>query len=213
MNKPPRKDAFDIGRTLPNRAPSRHTPIKPDEAAVTQRPVVKEPRRFGFKKALLSLVLLVLVFFIVVGTWDAVALSRASQKMFGNGNLLSLIGGDLGQHNGRTNILVAGYSADDPGHSGANLTDSIMLISLDSTKKSGYILSIPRDLYVDIPSYGYAKINEAYQDGENGGFSQQGYAAGGMGLLESIVTSKFNTPIDYYALVDYAALRDTVNAV
>lgn len=157
--------------------------------------------------------LLVFLFLLGIGIWDAVSLSRASQKMFGNGNLLSLLGGDLAEHSGRTDILLAGYSADDPGHSGADLTDSIMLISLDRSTGKSYILSIPRDLYVDIPGFGYAKINEAYEDGQQESFSESGYAAGGMGLLEKVVTTDFNVPIDYYALIDYAALRDTVNAV
>jgi LCP family protein required for cell wall assembly len=88
-----------------------------------------------------------------------------------------------------------------------------MLISLDKNKKTGYILSIPRDLWVNIPGNGYAKINETYQDGERDNFSENGYAPGGMGLLEKVVGNDFGVNINYYALIDYAALRDTVDAV
>lgn len=122
--------------------------------------------------------------------------------MFGNGNLFSLLGsGNLkGSEAGRVNMLLVGYSVDDPGHAGANLTDSIILLSMSTTNKTGYMLSIPRDLYVNIPGFGYAKINEAYQDG-------------GMGLLEQVVSNDFQVPIDYYALINYASVRDTVNAL
>ena len=37
-----------------------------------------------------------------------------------------------GEDTGHVNILVAGNSADDPGHNGANLTDSIMLLSINT---------------------------------------------------------------------------------
>lgn len=118
-----------------------------------------------------------------------------------------------GENRGRVNILLAGNSADDPGHGGANLTDSIMLISIDTRHHKAFMLSIPRDLWVDVPGSGYQKINQAYVDGQTGGFNERGYPKGGMGQLEQVVSKDFNVPIDYYALIDYSALRDAVNAV
>jgi LCP family protein required for cell wall assembly len=202
------KRSFDIHKNLPppGRRSSHHQ-------ATDLEPVDIKQRKFGLKKTVVSLVLIIFLFCIVIGLWDAVALSRASQKMFGSGNLFSFIGGDLANHDGRTNILLIGYSADDPGHAGATLTDSIMLMSLDNSTKTGYILSIPRDLYVKIPGFGYAKINEAYQDGERSSFSAGGYATGGAGLLEQVIANNFSVPVDYYALINYGAFRDTVNAV
>jgi LCP family protein required for cell wall assembly len=201
------KQAYDIHRNLPpGKGPNHH---KLSDMAFHDEP----KRQFGFKRALASFLLIIFLLVLVIGLWDAVELSRASQKMFGSGNLFSFIGGDLANHDGRTNVLLMGYSVDDPGHAGATLTDSIMLMSLDSSTKTGYILSIPRDFYVKIPGFGYAKINEAYQDGERSGFSEAGYAPGGAGLLEQVVATDFGVPIDYYALINYAAFRDTVNAV
>jgi LCP family protein required for cell wall assembly len=139
---------------------------------------------------------------IFIGAWDARNISQASQKMFGSGNLLTLLGsGQLkGSERGRVNMLLVGYSVDDPGHPGASLTDSIILLSMSTTNKTGYMLSIPRDLYVKIPGFGYAKINEAYNDG-------------GLPLLEQVVAADFQIPIDYYALINYASVRETVNAL
>lgn len=214
MTKTPKgKEAFDIHRTLPNRKSVSPAPPKPLRDDNPPARTTDKRRGSSFKRGLIFSILIILLFTLTIGVWDAVALSRASKKMFGNGNLFSLIGGNLDSNNGRTNILMAGYSADDTGHDGAMLTDSIMLISLDNHTKTGYQLSIPRDLWVNIPGYGHSKINEAYQDGERDGFNQTGYPAGGMGLLESIISDKFGVPINYYALVDYAAFRDTVNAV
>ena len=125
-------------------------------------------------------------------------------KVTGDKNPLDLfslfVGGPLNETNGRINILLAGDSADDPNHQGADLTDSIMLISVNPTKKSAVLLSIPRDLWVDIPSYGYQKINAAYEDG-------------GMSLLSQVVQQDFGITADYTALIDYTAFKDAVNTV
>ncbi len=123
-----------------------------------------------------------------------------------------------GEDQGRVTILLAGNSADDPGHNGASLTDSILLISIDTKNNSGFLLSIPRDLWVnyvsDDCSFGNSgKINAVYECGQETKFSQSGYPSGGMGLLEKQVSQDFGVTINYYALIDYTALKDAVNAV
>jgi LCP family protein required for cell wall assembly len=216
----PRKseDQFDIHRTLPNRkAKARSSSV--DDSSLEDLDDIKgdDKKRLGFnfKRALVSIVIIVFSFFLIIACWDLVELSKASKNMFGSGNLFSLLLGDSLQtdDSGRVNILVAGYSADDPGHQGANLTDSIMLVSLNQKTKTGYMLSIPRDLWVDIPDYGHAKINEAYQDGQSESFTESGYPSGGMGLLEKVVAENFGVKVNYYALIGYSAFRDMVDAV
>ncbi len=116
-----------------------------------------------------------------------------------------------GENNGRVNILLAGDSVDDPNHQGASLTDSIMVLSLNTKTKQAFLLSIPRDLWVYVPGLSsYQKINAANTVLR---FNQSGYPAGGMGELEQIVTTQLGIPIDYYGLIDYTAFRDAVNAV
>ena len=115
-----------------------------------------------------------------------------------------------GEDQGRVNILLAGDSADDPNHGGADLTDSIMVVSIDTVHDTGFMLSIPRDTWVDIPGIGHEKINAA---NEVTNFSQSGYPNGGMGQLEQIMSTDFGIQIDYYALIDYTAFKDAVDAV
>jgi len=50
---------------------------------------------------------------------------------------------------GRSNFLILGTSEDNIGHNGADLTDSMLIISVDQKKKNVYMFSVPRDLYVD----------------------------------------------------------------
>ncbi len=198
--KPP--NTIHTGRNLPHRfnsySPSHRGMAEP-EASKVEPP--KARRRF-WKRLLPVIPLLAIGAVILIGAWDVRNISAAENKMFGTGNLLELINTTplKGADSGRVDILLVGYSVDDPGHPGATLTDSIILLSLSTTSRTGYMLSIPRDLYVKIPGFGYGKINEAYQDG-------------GVSLLEQVVTNDFQQPVDYYALIDYAAVRDTVTAL
>jgi LCP family protein required for cell wall assembly len=137
-----------------------------------------------------------------------------AHKLFG-GNIFSILTTTKlkGENTGRVNILLAGNSADDPGHSGANLTDSIMLISIDTRHNKAFLVSLPRDLWVHIPDDGHHKLNDAYVEGQASGFSQSGYPDGGMGQLEQIVSQDLGININYYALINYNALKQAVDAV
>jgi len=122
-----------------------------------------------------------------------------------------------GEDEGRVNILLAGTSEGDPGHQGADLTDSIMLVSLDTENFTAFTVSIPRDLWVE---YGYAcssgyagKINVAYQCGKDLEFNEAGYPKGGMGLLSKVVSENFGLPVHYYGKINYKAFEQAVNSV
>ncbi|MFI5240444.1 MAG: LCP family protein [Candidatus Saccharimonadia bacterium] len=216
-------------------------PVRPRAVRVTQNPsfttrsvqvsspnspATKLPRRkfrsgrLGFvtpKRVILLIAGLLAIVIIVSVGWVGWKFIRNSYKIFGvnGGSVLGLLSTDKlkGEDVGRVNILLAGNSADDPGHGGALLTDSIMLVSVDTKNNTAFMISIPRDLWVNIPGNGYSKINAAYEYGVNEKFSAPGYPAGGMGLLEDTVSKYFNIPINYYALVNYTAFRDGVNAV
>lgn len=166
-----------------------------------------------FKRILTGLLMVV----VVGGLWFGWRMYSNVAKATGNNNPLQLLGvftpTDLKQTNGRVNILLAGYSNDDPGHAGSNLTDSIMILSLDTTQKSAVVISIPRDLYVNIPGNGYSKINAAYVYGEQQSFSEKGYFSGGMGLLQKTITENFGVDFGYYSLINYSAVKDAVDAV
>jgi LCP family protein required for cell wall assembly len=66
---------------------------------------------------------------------------------------------------------------------------------------------------VNIPGYGYHKINSAYVYGQADHFKESGYPNGGMGLLEKVIEQTFQIPVNYYGLVNYNAMKDAVNAV
>lgn len=176
-----------------------------------------KPRRGGRKKwrwTKKRIVFVILLPFLLVLLWLGIKFGFNAARIF-NGNIFNIFSTTRlrGEDTGRVNFLLAGNSADDKGHNGANLTDSIMIFSLDTRNHKAFILSIPRDLYVNIDGYGYSKINKAYDFGEQEHFSENGYPRGGMGLLEKTINEYLGVKTQYYALINYAAMRDAVNAV
>lgn len=159
--------------------------------------------------------LVVLALFMVSGGWLGWKMYRNTSKVFGNNNPLHVLSAFKpvplkGQDTGHVNILLAGNSSDQAGHGGESLTDSIMLVSINTNDHTAFMLSIPRDLWVDVPGAGYGKINTT---GTVSSFDESGYPKGGMGALEKTLSEDLGVNINYYALVNYSAFRDAVNAV
>jgi polyisoprenyl-teichoic acid--peptidoglycan teichoic acid transferase len=171
-------------------------------------------QRIREKWTLKRSVIVSLLIVLVLGGWVGGKFLYNAHRLFG-GNIFGILSSTKlkGEDQGRVNILLAGNSADDVGHNGAELTDSIMLISIDTNKNKAFMLSIPRDLWVQIPDDGHAKINSVYVVGKANEFKESGYPEGGMGQLEQVVSEAFDMPIHYYALVNYNALRQAVDAV
>lgn len=117
--------------------------------------------------------------------------------------------------NGRSNILIVGTSEDDPGHEGGNLTDSMMILSVDQDQKNAYMVSIPRDLYVKFGqacNSGYAgKINEYYNCVREGDSKEQIQAA--LTKEAEFVGDIFGLDVQYGVNVNYTVMRELVNAV
>ena len=87
-------------------------------------------------------------------------------------------------------------------------TDTMMLISLDPVAKTVTMLSIPRDLWVDIPGSGNYKINEANFLGD-----AYGYYGGGPELAVKTVQSNFKVKVDYYFRIDFTAFETFIDAI
>ncbi len=211
--EPPRK--FDVHKNLPQSYVPESRRRALEAARLAGQIKDKKPKkRKWIKRTVLAVFLILFIPSTIFVGWNARNAAQASEKMFGTGNLTQLlIPARLANEEGRVNILLIGYSNDDPGHAGAELTDSILILSLDTEKKTGYMLSVPRDLYIDIPGYNTAKINEAYQAGESSKFKENGYPKGGVGLLQKTISDKFDMSFHYYALINYGTVRDIVSAL
>ncbi|HSX07397.1 MAG TPA: LCP family protein [Candidatus Saccharimonadales bacterium] len=166
------------------------------------------------RKVIKVTILTIVAVIVIIGGWLGWKLYRDAAKVTHNNNPFNLLSAfkpvPLKNQNGQVNILLAGDSADDPGHDGADLTDSIMIMTINTKTHQASMLSVPRDLWVNIPAIGHQKINAANTVTH---FSQSGYPNGGMGQLEQVITENLGITIDYYALINYTAFRDAVNAV
>jgi LCP family protein required for cell wall assembly len=91
-------------------------------------------------------------------------------------------------------------------HSGTNNTDTILVFYLDPNTQRVAMLSIPRDLYVDIPDHGQGRINTAYSSGVQDG-------TGGLEMARQTVSSIIGIPVDHAVLIDFDVFITLVDAV
>lgn len=112
--------------------------------------------------------------------------------------------------NGKTslNILVIGLDSRPEG--GDQNADVIIIAQIDLINRQMRAVSIPRDLLVEIPGYGYDKINSAYNHGIADDPSN---TAAGVGLVRDTVEYNFGVPIDDYVMIDFSGFTDVVDAV
>ncbi len=115
--------------------------------------------------------------------------------------LLSLAGGD------RINLLLLGVDRQE-GTDWASRTDSIMVFTLDPETGAVGLLSIPRDLHLEIPGYGWDRINTANVYGY-----LQDYPGGGPALLEATIGANFGIPIDGYLMVNFQAFERIIDTL
>jgi LCP family protein required for cell wall assembly len=110
--------------------------------------------------------------------------------------------------NSRVTVLVMGLDYGDwsEDRQGASRTDSMLLLTVDPETQTAGMLSIPRDLWVDIPGFGYGKINTAHFLGE--AYHVEG---GGPGLAMKSVEGLFDIDIHYYAVVDFKTFEDFID--
>ncbi len=101
----------------------------------------------------------------------------------------------------RVTMLVMGLDYRDwAAGEGAPRTDTMILLTIDPLARTAGMLSIPRDLWVNIPGFEYGRINTAYSLGE--AYKVPG---GGPGLAMETVEELLGVPIDYYAQIDFGA--------
>ncbi len=116
---------------------------------------------------------------------------------------------------GRSNFLILGTSEDDANHGGADLTDSILVLSVDQTNKDMFMFSVPRDLYVD---YGQA-CNSGYSGKINEYFicSNAGTAKSDeqdrLKKTQDFIGEIFGLDIQYGVHVNHTVIKEAVDAV
>lgn len=202
--------------------PTTDQSIKPKKPKKVKKPVSKA-------RKIITSIILVIVLLIIGGiTWLVLWGNDIIAKITGGqGNVLDLITFVEPTYerlktddNGRTNILAfgtSGYNMEgdegDGTHDGAQLTDSIMAISLNQDTGDIAMVSLPRDLKASPTCTATGKINEVYWcNGGGGDASLETEAAAAQALMDE-VGSILNIDFQYFAHLNWGSLVQIVDTL
>jgi polyisoprenyl-teichoic acid--peptidoglycan teichoic acid transferase len=168
------------------------------------KPSARRPRQIRWGREIAIAVGLIVLFFVVWGTVGYLvfrggvaeankrlpktarsALTADKGSLFSTASAILLLGTD--------HSLAASRAGD-------RHSDSITLLRTDPDHGRLYYLSIPRDLRVEIPGYGAAKINTAFQ-------------VGGPRLAARTVAAYTDIPVNHLVVVNFAEFKDLIDAV
>ena len=172
-------------------------------------------KRF-FKKIIIFLFLITIVAIISVGIFFFWKIDSVSSKISSHNessksiittiskiakkDRVALKGEDIG----RINVLLLGVAG--KGKAGGNLTDTIMIASIDTQNNKTALLSLPRDFYVEIPNSQYStKINSIYKYGLTNDL--------GVDSLKKTVEEITGLPINYYLIASFAGFEKFIDDI
>lgn len=217
----------------PQGSVQKHTTIETVEFSLPSYETPKRPKlvigrrkkmRRTLTRVVAGLVALVLVTGTIVG-WRAYA--SAGKVLSGTTTVAALSSEKVkpsllkGEGDGRVNILLLGIGG--VGHDGGDLTDTMILASVDPVNYQVSLLSIPRDLWVKMPVNYYGnsqKINAAYSAGKYQYLGKTDLqnadplaVKAGMESVDTVVGQVLGVDIDYHVLVNFAGFAQAIDTV
>lgn len=177
--------------------------------------------RTRFKRASLAFMALVLI----GGAFVGVKAYLKSRNVLKGGGSAAALEANVdpsrlkGEGDGRVNILMLGRGGD--GHEGPDLTDTLLIASIDPVSKEASLLSIPRDFWVKPSGSGsYTKINSVYAnakykvaDGKKIPNQEAEAEKAGQEAIEKTLEETLGIPIHYHVIVDFEAFRKSIDTV
>jgi polyisoprenyl-teichoic acid--peptidoglycan teichoic acid transferase len=109
----------------------------------------------------------------------------------------------LPQKDGRTNFLLMGLNSE--GTAGLDLTDTMIFVSLDLTTGDTFIVSLPRDIWIESLK---SKLNSAYHYGQ-----KNDPEAGGVELAKSSVTQVVGQPVHYALILNFDGFKRIIDYI
>lgn len=109
----------------------------------------------------------------------------------------------------RINVVFFGLRGGDPAKEDCPLcTDTIIVLTIDPVSKTAGMISVPRDMFVNIPGFGYSRINTAWTSGVAAKLP-----GGGPALAMKTVSQFLGVPIQYYIQVDFGTFVSFINLI
>jgi polyisoprenyl-teichoic acid--peptidoglycan teichoic acid transferase len=186
----------------------------------SERKKVRKRRYFRMLKAGLFFLIVIATFALAFGCFFIYKINSTEKKINTSAtHEISLIKtfSDLATHNypelkssqGRINVLLLGIAGEKK--PGQNLTDTIMILSIDTKSNRVALLSIPRDLYVKIPDMNIGtKINSVYQIGINTDGKDIGKETN---LIEKTVEDIASLKINYHIVLNFDGFENIIDAL
>lgn len=146
-------------------------------------------------------------FLLLIVFLKAILVSQSVMNVTGitPGTVLRLVfdsGADLKPINGRVNMALLGIAGGE--HEGADLTDTILVLSFELKAHKLAMISMPRDIWSDTLK---DKINSAYHYGEA---KKKG---GGLILAKAVLADVVGLPIQHSLVLDFSAFKDIIDLV
>jgi len=180
-----------------------YTPPRSEEAYTNRK--IKRKKIWRNFKILFFLLIFLSIFLSQVVVSQNSFLGNLGKLSFWEGVVKMAISGDKpikGELSDRINVLILGMGGVQ--HEGPYLTDSIILASIKPSTHQIALLSIPRDLYVPIPKYGWQRINFANALGV-------ARSKDGGELSSEVVNDILNVPVHYWVRADFKIFKELVD--
>ncbi|HSX30941.1 MAG TPA: LCP family protein [Candidatus Saccharimonadales bacterium] len=216
-HKPPATPATTDGAAGQLQLPRYYAPPRPEK--------VVRKRRFGRTLQVIAVMLVVVLTMGGFLSWKAY--SKLHKVFHGTTTVAALaskpITPDLlkGEGDGRVNILLLGIGG--PGHDGPDLTDTIVVLSVDPVNNTAAMLSVPRDLWVNQPVNYFGKqqkINAAYESAKyhylgklDSSNANANAVQAGFNNLDQVLKQVLGISVNYHVLVNFQAFKQAVDTV
>ena len=162
------------------------------------------------KKAVIVIISLVgLSVVLVAGLLKIIAIQSKTNKPEQNSSQTTQISNQSGitklsTDKSKLGILLFGYGG--AGHDGSYLTDAIQIVYFDFDKSIITLLSIPRDLWVGLPSGKNVKINEVLTNAAD----KKNLVSSGAQLLKGVLTDITGLPLNYFIGADFVGFQRAI---
>jgi polyisoprenyl-teichoic acid--peptidoglycan teichoic acid transferase len=195
--------------------------IKPKKRRFFRRKKDKKKLTNGQKAAKVFAVFCIISVLFIVGI-IGYAFFKANRAFRGDGEGAAALEANVdpvklrGEGDGRINILLLGKGGE--GHTAPDLTDTILLASIDPVQNEASLLSVPRDMYVKDKNGAQMKINAIYATAKQKKLAtdrnnKDAAEDEGLKAIREQVTTVLGVPIHYHVMVDFEAFREVINTV
>lgn len=157
------------------------------------------PKKKKFKAPIVLVAALVALF-------AALLFGKGATAIFNPISIVSnIVGFNLNDTDGRTNVLILGSDKRNKGVVKSVLTDTILVSSIGTVEKNIALVSLPRDLWVEGPGGYRSKINAIYS------YGSEKCSDCGAKEIKDVVEKVLGIPIHYYIVVDFQLFEESID--